>query len=206
MLISLLASGSAGETTHSLLSPNISEDFEGFVEDRTQFRKDWAATNPTTCMVLETTIVGHLTGRLLTDPIVASRQQLTRQWWTQCAGQYDLFISQLVIDECGAGAASAAGERLNVIQSLPLSDATLETDLLAAALIAAKAIPETEPRDAFHISIAATNGLKYLLTWNFKHIANATLRKRIESVCRNAGYEPPTICTPDELMGLTDDT
>jgi len=55
---------------------------------------------------LETTIVGHLTGRLLTDPIVASRQQLTRQWWTQCAGQYDLFISQLVIDECGVGAAS----------------------------------------------------------------------------------------------------
>ena len=107
-------------------------------------------------LYLETTIVGHLTGRLLTDPIVASRQQLTRQWWTQCAGQYDLFISQLVIDECGAGAASAAGERLNVIQSLPLSDATLETDLLAAALIAAKAIPETEPRDAFHISIAAT--------------------------------------------------
>jgi predicted nucleic acid-binding protein len=131
-------------------------------------------------LYLETTIVGHLTGRLLTDPIVASRQQLTREWWTQCAGQYDLFISQLVIDECGAGAASAAGERLNVIQSLPLLDATLETDLLAAALIAAKAIPETEPRDAFHISIAATNGVKYLLTWNFKHIANATLRKRIE--------------------------
>ena len=157
-------------------------------------------------LYLETTIVGHLTGRLLTDPIVASRQQLTREWWTQCAGQNDLLISQLVIDESGAGAASAAGERLNVIQSLPLSDATLETDLLAAALIAAKAIPETEPRDAFHISIAATNGVKYLLTWNFKHIANATLRKRIESVCRNAGFEPPTICTPDELMGLTDDT
>ena len=89
-----------------------------------------------------------------------------------------------------------------------LSDPSFDSvvrDSLSAALIAAKAIPETEPRDAFHISIAATNGVKYL-TWNFKHIANATLRKRIESVCRNAGFEPPTICTPDELMGLTDDT
>ena len=116
-----------------------------------------------------------------------------------------MYISQLVIDESGAGATSAARERLELIEALPLLDATLETDQLATALIAAKAIPETEPRDAFHISIAATSGVKYLLTWNFKHIANAILRKRIESVCRNAGFEPTTICTPDELMGLTDD-
>jgi hypothetical protein len=59
----------------------------------------------------------------------------------------------------GAGATSAAGERLELIQTLPLLDATSETDHLAAGLIAAKAIPETEPRDAFHISIAATNGV-----------------------------------------------
>ena len=126
--------------------------------------------------------------------------------WVAPFGFGILRFLQLVIDESGAGATSAARERLELIEALPLLDATLETDQLAAALIAAKAIPETEPRDAFHISIAATNGVKYLLTWNFKHIANATLRKRIESVCRNAGFEPPTICTPDELMGLTDDT
>jgi hypothetical protein len=78
--------------------------------------------------------------------------------------------------------------------------------VLVAALIAAKAIPKTEPRDAFPISIAATNRVKYLLTWNFTHLANAKVRQRIESVCRNAGFEPPTICTPDELMGLTEDT
>ena len=97
------------------------------------------------------------------------------------------------------GVTSAARETLELIQALPLLDATSETDQLAAALIAAKAIPATEPRDALHTSIAATNGVKYILSWSFKHIANATLRMRIESFCRNAGFEPPTICTPDEL-------
>ncbi len=53
------------------------------------------------------------------------------------------------VDESGAGATSAARERLELIEALPLLDATLETDQLAAALIAAKAIPETEPRDAY---------------------------------------------------------
>jgi GrpB-like predicted nucleotidyltransferase (UPF0157 family) len=30
----------------------------------------------------------------------------------------------------------------------------------------------SNPRDAFHIAIAAVHGVQYLATWNFKHIAN----------------------------------
>ena len=46
--------------------------------------------------------------------------------------------------------------------------------------------------DAAHIAIAVTNGVDFLVTWNFRHIANATMRVRIEQVCRQAGYEPAT--------------
>ncbi len=60
--------------------------------------------------------------------------------------------------------------------------------------------PRKAAADAAHIAIAATNGVDYLITWNFQHIANATMRSRIERVCRLAGYEPPVICTPSELM------
>jgi hypothetical protein len=42
--------------------------------------------------------------------------------------------------------------------------------------------------------------MDYLLTWNCTHIANATLRGKIESVCRSKGYEAPIICTPEELL------
>lgn len=49
-------------------------------------------------------------------------------------------------------------------------------------------------------SVATVHGVDYLLTWNCKHIANATMRQAIERVCREAGYEPPVICTPEELM------
>jgi len=53
---------------------------------------------------------------------------------------------------------------------------------------------------AGHIAIAVTNGIDYLVTWNCRHIANATTRSQIERVCRSAGYEPTIICTPAELM------
>ena len=49
---------------------------------------------------------------------------------------------------------------------------------------------------------AAAHGMEYLLTWNFKHIANATMRTNVELVCRLNDFEPPIICTPLELMEI----
>jgi hypothetical protein len=153
---------------------------------------------------IETTIVGHLAGRLLSDPLVAARQKVTREWWNSLPPSFSVHVSQLVLDECSGGDPVAASERFEVIKHLDLLDAPKEVDQLAALLIAKKAIPATEPRDAFHIAISAVNGVDYLVTWNFKHIANASLRSRIEQTCLDAGFKPPTICTPDELMGTDD--
>ena len=153
---------------------------------------------------IETTIVGHIAGRIHRDPFVAVRQQVARDWWRDHAPRYAVFISQLVLDECSDGDPSAAAERLEVVKDVDLIESSDEVDGLAAALIASRAIPASEPRDAFHIAISAVNGVNYLMTWNLKHIANASLRGRIEQVCRDAGFEPPIICTPDELMGTDD--
>jgi hypothetical protein len=55
-------------------------------------------------------------------------------------------------------------------------------------------------RKAAQGRLAAVNGIEYLLTWNCTHIANAVTRPKIEATCRALGFEPPIICTPDELM------
>jgi len=153
---------------------------------------------------IETTIVGHIAGRIHGDPLVAARQQATRNWWRDEASKYTVLISQLVLDECSDGDPAAAAERLEVVKDTDLIESSDEVDALAEALIAGHAVPASEPRDAFHIAISAVNGVNYLLTWNFKHIANASLRRRIEQICRDAGFDPPVICTPDELMGSDD--
>jgi len=67
-------------------------------------------------------------------------------------------------------------------------------------LVSKGAVPPTQPEDALHIAIAVANGIEYLVTWNFKHIANATTRSRIHAVCTAEGYDPSTICTPEELL------
>ena len=153
---------------------------------------------------VETTVVGNLAGRAHPDPLIAARQGVTQRWWATARQRYRLLVSQLVLGECAGGDPTAAQERLLEIDHLPLLSITDEVRGLAAALTSSGAVPATEPRDALHIAVAAVHGVQYLVTWNFKHIANATMRGRIESVCRDAGFEPPTICTPEELAG--DDT
>lgn len=155
----------------------------------------------TTTVYLETTVVGHLAMRLQRDPIVAGRQLVTREWWKVAMDRFRLFVSDLVIEECEAGDTIAAAERLKFIQGIEILLPTLAARELAEKRVAEFAIPASEPRDAFHIAIAAVNGIEYLATWNFKHIANAATRDSIEQTCRDFGCEPPKICTPDELMG-----
>jgi hypothetical protein len=70
---------------------------------------------------------------------------------------------------------------------------------LAEKLVRSHAVPKKAAQDALHIAIACVNGMDYLLTWNCKHIANAKMRSKIEKVCRDSGYAPPIICTPEEL-------
>jgi hypothetical protein len=82
-----------------------------------------------------------------------------------------------------------------------LLTASDDVQLLADQLIDCRGIPKTEPRDALHISLAAVNGIQYLVTLNFTHIANAETRLLIEQICRDSGYTPPLICSPDELLG-----
>ena len=147
---------------------------------------------------IETTIVGYLTAMSSRDLVTAALQQVTRDWWAS-RGAFDLFISQLVIDEASAGDPAAAARRLEVLREVSVLETTEDAVMLAKALLSGGAIPSTAAADAFHIGVAAAHGLDYLLTWNCTHIANATLRGRIEAVCRASGFEPPIICTPVEL-------
>jgi len=81
-----------------------------------------------------------------------------------------------------------------------LLDLVPEAGELARELLRRGGMPEIAYVDAVHVALSAVHGLDYLLTWNCTHIANATMRSRIEAICREAGFEPPIICTPVEFV------
>ncbi len=151
-------------------------------------------------LYIETSVVSYLTARPNRDLITAARQQLTAVWWATQRSKYDLFISPLVLEEAELGDAEAAAARLSVLQDLDAPTPSPEADALAEALLREVPLPEKAAADAVHIAVATTAGAEYLLTWNFRHIANPVLREQIAEVCRRSGYEPPTLCTPEDLL------
>jgi predicted nucleic acid-binding protein len=152
-------------------------------------------------LYLETTIPSYLTSRPNRDLIIASHQALTREWWETRKNAFQLYISQLVVDEASAGDPFAAQQRLKALQGLPLLDITPEVAELASSILASRKIPRKAATDAAHIAVAAVHGMDFLVTWNCVHIANAANVKAIAFICREHSCECPVICTPEELMG-----
>lgn len=155
---------------------------------------------------IETTVIGNIAGRLHPNANVAARQEITREWWTTASGLYRLVTSRLTLDECADGDPTAAAERLEVVTAIPLLAESTDAEMLASLLIERKAVPKSQPRDAAHIAIAAVHGVQFICTWNFRHILNPHLQSEIASTCRDAGFVPPVICTPEQLKVTEDDS
>jgi predicted nucleic acid-binding protein len=152
-------------------------------------------------LYMETTVPSYLTARPSRDLIIAGHQQITREWWQERRESFQIFVSQLVVDEVSAGDPAAVRERLRAIEDLPLLDITPEVEPLASALLKARVLPRKAATDAAHIALSAVHGMDLLVTWNCVHIANAVMAKAVAKVCEDNGFECPVICTPEELLG-----
>ena len=78
---------------------------------------------------------------------------------------------------------------------------TDEAVVLAEALLKEGALPEKAADDAIHLALATVLEMDFLLTWNCRHLANAELSGPAARFLRAKDYEPPIVCTPEELMG-----
>ena len=150
---------------------------------------------------LETSIISYLTAFPSNDVITAGHQLTTLSWWNNHRVNFEIIVSELVIQEASLGNVQMAEKRLAIIKDLDILAITDEARDLAKTLLSKKAVPEKAAADALHIAAAAVEKIDFLTTWNFKHIANAKMQVKIEEAIRAAGYEPSHICTLEELSG-----
>ena len=150
---------------------------------------------------VETSIVSYLRQRPSSQVVAAARQVLTHRWWSCARKDYELVISQYVLDEAAAGNPMLAEERMAVLEGIPLLPNAPEVEELAESIISLGVLPDKAQVDALHIAMVAHHEIDYLLTWNCKHIANAKILPRIYDLFAERGVYIPVICTPEELLG-----
>jgi hypothetical protein len=151
---------------------------------------------------IETTIVSYLVSRPSQDVVIAAHQQLTREWWHRRRRLFACFISDVLLDEASEEDAEQVALRLKALEGMPKLAPTAEGERLAAAFLS-DVLPSKAAGDAAHLAIATVGKVKYLLTWNCNHLANAQLLDRLEPIAAAAGFKLPRVCTPEELMGVS---
>ena len=154
---------------------------------------------------IETSIVSYLTAGPTNDLLVAAWQKATIDWWDTQRNRFDLYTSDVTVEEAGRGDTEAAARRLQALCGIPLLQITEDAVALSKALLQGRALPAKALGDSLHVAVSAVHGIDYLLTWNFRHLDNAETKPVIRSECAVHGYTSPEVCTPQELMGVYED-
>ena len=149
---------------------------------------------------IETTIPSYLTSKPSDDVVAAARQLITKDWWENESPSYDLYVSGVVRVECNKGDFHAAKKRISVLEGIPNLELNDEIALLAQKIFEKLSIPYKARDDALHIAIACFHDIDYLLSWNFKHIVNASMIRKLRNLIDQTDYTMPQICTPEELI------
>ena len=97
---------------------------------------------------VDTTVVSYLTARRSRDIVTAARQQVTREWWRTARSRFSLVVSDLVVEEAGAGDPSASRARLAALEGMEIISATAESRSLTERILASGALPRTAGPDA----------------------------------------------------------
>jgi predicted nucleic acid-binding protein len=154
---------------------------------------------------IETTIPSYYVARPSNSLIQASRQASTREWWDGGCSGFDLVTSLETLDEAAKGDGEMASDRQALLAAVRLLPVTDEVIALASVLVSSGLVPASAASDAMHIAVASVHCIDYLVTWNFKHIANPFSRDRLRLAVADAGFELPVMCSPDELLQNNED-
>ncbi len=153
---------------------------------------------------IETSVVSYLTARPSKDIVSAGHQMATHDFWDQLP-QYDIYLSELVLQEAGRGDERAASARLEALHGIQELEINAECNALAKALVLDGAVPEQYPEDALHIAVASVHSIDVIVTWNFKHINNPATRSKVRQSVEAHGFICPELCSPDEFLGEDDE-
>jgi len=148
---------------------------------------------------IETSVVSYLVADMSDNIRVSGHQLATHEFW-KILPEYEVSISDTVVEETSKGDEGKIQKRLRRIRDFRVLEIDEKTQALAIKLVGEKAIPEKCPEDALHIAVAAINEIEFIVTWNFKHINNPFMIRKISDVVTSAGYSMPVICSPEEFM------
>jgi predicted nucleic acid-binding protein len=120
--------------------------------------------------------------------------------------KYSTFISDFVLFEIEKTNNIEKREKLlNVIEKyrIEIISSNYQNEImeLANKYIENRVIPKKSETDAYHIAVCVLNNINYLVSWNYKHLANVNKEQQIRMINIQQKYlNELRIITPLELL------
>jgi predicted nucleic acid-binding protein len=146
-----------------------------------------------TKIYLDTTVISAFF-----DTRTPERMSLTKQFWEKI-DYYDVYISELVIDEIKQASQPLQSEMMDIIKAFEILSITDNAKFLADIYIKNEIFPEKYIDDALHTALASVNHIGILLGWNFAHLVKIKTRRMVALINTMNNYNPIEIITPPEL-------
>lgn len=153
---------------------------------------------------VETSVIGAYFEER-TDVVSASQYYWSRLWWDQISNEYDVIVSEGVINELADPDFKYSQSALSLVDAVPQVEINNEVRDIVTVYITKTLMPQGPLGDALHLALASYHKCDYLLTWNCKHLANPNKFQHIRIVNTALGLYVPIITTPNQLVGDSND-
>lgn len=137
---------------------------------------------------------------------VGEHHEATLEFFRHSAERdWDLVISELVMIELEETRGKKKNWMVDFIKNKiqVVEPITLEIRELALRYIDEQVVTSNHLNDALHVAAASVNRCDFLVTWNFKHLANIRKESKFLAVNALSGYNTAfRICTPLEVYEI----
>jgi len=125
------------------------------------------------------------------------------------SGEYKPYTSPVTLQEIAREMDQKKREKMAALvveYNVTVLDETDEISRIAALYIQEKAISSGWETDAAHIAMTTVNGLDFIVSLNFTHIARPWTIEKVRQVNMREGYNPIGIYKPAEVLEIYEDS
>jgi hypothetical protein len=157
---------------------------------------------------LETTMFSFYYEERTAPPYLELKAEVHRIFDLIKAGEYEPYTSPYTLDEIAKETNRRKREQMTALvldYGVKILDETDEVIRLADLYIREKAVSPAWATDAAHIAMTTVNGLDFIVSLNFTHIARTWTIDHVRRVNRREGYQGIGIYKPAEVLEIYED-
>ena len=128
-----------------------------------------------------------------------ARRLHTHEWWDSEREHFQVWTSAFAEAELREGVFRRQTDCLRMARRQPYLAPTAAVRELLHAILDRGIVPANKSADAAHLAISTVHGIDYLLTWNYAHLANPAVQRRMEQLCERLHRTSPLLVSPESI-------